>query len=229
MFMAAGLIYAALGHDRIAGLAGIARALPTSVLAFALGGVALIGVPPSGAYLAKTAAAPGGERDGAMVVGRRDPGRRNLHQQLRAAGACPCGGARGSADHLAGPGAAPARGGGARARAVLAVARACSLGRISSGRLRRPHLFRSTLEMLSASLWPILAGGALAIVLGRWGHRLAGVPAVVVAAVRRARRPALALAAGLVQVDGTLRQWPAAGLSLLVVAIMFGAAMLAGR
>jgi NADH:ubiquinone oxidoreductase subunit 5 (subunit L)/multisubunit Na+/H+ antiporter MnhA subunit len=53
MFMAAGLIYAALGHDRIAGLAGIARALPMSVLAFALAGVALIGVPPSGAYLAK--------------------------------------------------------------------------------------------------------------------------------------------------------------------------------
>ena len=44
MFMAAGSIYAALGHDRIAGLAGIARALPISVLAFAIGGVALMGV-----------------------------------------------------------------------------------------------------------------------------------------------------------------------------------------
>ena len=53
MFMSAGLIYAALGHDRITGLAGIARASPMSVLAFALAGVALIGVPPSGAYLAK--------------------------------------------------------------------------------------------------------------------------------------------------------------------------------
>src|SRR6185312_10404131 len=53
MFMSAGLIYAALGHDRIAGLAGIGRALPMSVLAFALAGVALIGLPPSGAYLAK--------------------------------------------------------------------------------------------------------------------------------------------------------------------------------
>ena len=83
--------------------------------------------------------------------------------------------------------------------------------------------------MLSTALWPILAGGALAILLGRWGHRLAGVPEVVIAAVRRTRRLALALAAGLVQVDGSLRQWPAAGLSLLVVAIMFGAAILAGR
>jgi multicomponent Na+:H+ antiporter subunit D len=53
MFMAAGLIYAALGHDRIAGLAGVARRLPASVLAFVLGGVSLMGVPPSGAYLAK--------------------------------------------------------------------------------------------------------------------------------------------------------------------------------
>ncbi len=34
MFMAAGLIYAALGHDRIADLAGVARAMPVTVLAF---------------------------------------------------------------------------------------------------------------------------------------------------------------------------------------------------
>ena len=53
MFMAAGLIYKALGHDRIVELRGIGRALPMSVLAFALGGVALMGLPPSGAYLAK--------------------------------------------------------------------------------------------------------------------------------------------------------------------------------
>jgi multicomponent Na+:H+ antiporter subunit D len=53
MFMAAGLIYAALGHDRIADLAGVARMLPVTVLAFALAGVALMGVVPSGAYLAK--------------------------------------------------------------------------------------------------------------------------------------------------------------------------------
>ncbi len=53
MFMAAGLIYAALGHDRIADMAGVARALPVTVLAFALAGIALMGVLPSGAYLAK--------------------------------------------------------------------------------------------------------------------------------------------------------------------------------
>jgi multicomponent Na+:H+ antiporter subunit D len=53
MFMAAGLIYAALGHDRIAELGGVARALPVTVLAFAISGLALMGVVPSGAYLAK--------------------------------------------------------------------------------------------------------------------------------------------------------------------------------
>jgi NADH:ubiquinone oxidoreductase subunit 5 (subunit L)/multisubunit Na+/H+ antiporter MnhA subunit len=53
MFMAAGLIYAALGHDQIADMAGVARAMPVTVWAFALAGIALMGVLPSGAYLAK--------------------------------------------------------------------------------------------------------------------------------------------------------------------------------
>jgi formate hydrogenlyase subunit 3/multisubunit Na+/H+ antiporter MnhD subunit len=53
MFMAAGLVYAALGHDRIADLGGAARAMPITVLAFAVSGLALMGVVPSGAYLAK--------------------------------------------------------------------------------------------------------------------------------------------------------------------------------
>jgi formate hydrogenlyase subunit 3/multisubunit Na+/H+ antiporter MnhD subunit len=54
MFMAAGLIAASLGQDRIVELAGIGRALPIPVLAFGIGGLALVGVEPSGAYLAKT-------------------------------------------------------------------------------------------------------------------------------------------------------------------------------
>src|SRR5262249_45942087 len=53
MFMAAGVLSAALGHDRIAGLGGSARALPIPVLAFAIGGISLLGFPPSGAYVAK--------------------------------------------------------------------------------------------------------------------------------------------------------------------------------
>jgi NADH:ubiquinone oxidoreductase subunit 5 (subunit L)/multisubunit Na+/H+ antiporter MnhA subunit len=46
-------VYAALGHDRIDDLAGAARALPVAVAAFLIGGLALMGVLPSGAYLAK--------------------------------------------------------------------------------------------------------------------------------------------------------------------------------
>jgi formate hydrogenlyase subunit 3/multisubunit Na+/H+ antiporter MnhD subunit len=53
MFMAAGLVYAALGHDRVADLRGVARALPMTVIAFGLGGISLIGLPPSGGFLAK--------------------------------------------------------------------------------------------------------------------------------------------------------------------------------
>jgi hypothetical protein len=47
-----------------------------------------------------------------------------------------------------------------------------------------------------------------------------------VAIVGPARRAALAFGRTMERVDGTLRKWPAAGLSLLAVAILLGAAML---
>jgi len=53
MFMAAGLIAKSLGHDRIADLAGVGRALPVSLIAFSLAGVSLVGLPPSGGFAAK--------------------------------------------------------------------------------------------------------------------------------------------------------------------------------
>ena len=53
MFMAAGLIAQSLGHDRIADLSSIGRALPITVLAFALAGMSLMGLPPSGGFAAK--------------------------------------------------------------------------------------------------------------------------------------------------------------------------------
>ena len=72
MFMAAGLIAEALGHDRIAELSGIGRALPITVFAFALGGVSLMGLPPSGGVVAKamllTAAVAEGQWWWAVVV-----------------------------------------------------------------------------------------------------------------------------------------------------------------
>ena len=72
MFMAAGLIYEALGHDRITGLAGVGRALPITVFAFGLGGMSLMGLPPSGGFVAKamllTAAVAEGQWWWAVVV-----------------------------------------------------------------------------------------------------------------------------------------------------------------
>jgi len=53
MFMAAGLIAEALGHDRIAEFGGIARALPVTTFAFGIAGLSLMGVPPSGGFVAK--------------------------------------------------------------------------------------------------------------------------------------------------------------------------------
>ncbi len=72
MFMAAGLIVEALGHDRITDLAGVGRALPVTMFAFALAGLSLMGVPPSGGFVAKwlllTAAAMEGQWWWAIVI-----------------------------------------------------------------------------------------------------------------------------------------------------------------
>lgn len=53
MFMAAGLIAEVMGHDRLSGLTGVARRAPVSVAAFGLGGLSLMGLPPSGGFSAK--------------------------------------------------------------------------------------------------------------------------------------------------------------------------------
>lgn len=53
MFMAAGLIGETLGHDRVADLRGAGRAIPITILAFGLGGASLMGLPPSGGFVAK--------------------------------------------------------------------------------------------------------------------------------------------------------------------------------
>jgi formate hydrogenlyase subunit 3/multisubunit Na+/H+ antiporter MnhD subunit len=53
MFLAAGLVAKSLGHDRIADFRGIGRALPMTLFAFGLGGLSLMGLPPSGGFVAK--------------------------------------------------------------------------------------------------------------------------------------------------------------------------------
>lgn len=53
MFAAAGIILHATGRDRVSDVAGIAERLPLTLFTFALAGVSLMGLPPSGGFLAK--------------------------------------------------------------------------------------------------------------------------------------------------------------------------------
>jgi formate hydrogenlyase subunit 3/multisubunit Na+/H+ antiporter MnhD subunit len=53
MFLSAGFVAESLGHDRIAALGGAARAMPVTFLALGLGGLSLMGLPPSGGFAAK--------------------------------------------------------------------------------------------------------------------------------------------------------------------------------
>ncbi|HSJ99875.1 MAG TPA: proton-conducting transporter membrane subunit [Kofleriaceae bacterium] len=53
MFLAAGSIHRALGHDRMSGLVGLAQRLPITFFTLALAGVSLMGMPPSGGFIGK--------------------------------------------------------------------------------------------------------------------------------------------------------------------------------
>ncbi|MCS6787655.1 MAG: hypothetical protein NZ524_11555 [Thiobacillaceae bacterium] len=53
MFAAAGVLVLATGRDTLDGLAGVASRLPVTLFAFGLAGVTLMGLPPSGGFLAK--------------------------------------------------------------------------------------------------------------------------------------------------------------------------------
>ncbi|MBU0480387.1 MAG: oxidoreductase [Proteobacteria bacterium] len=53
MFLAAGTIFLQMGHDRIRDLDGVRQLLPKTAFAFALGGLSLIGLPPTGGFIAK--------------------------------------------------------------------------------------------------------------------------------------------------------------------------------
>ena len=53
MFMAAGNILRFCGHDRIADLDRVTQRLPVTMTAFALAGVSIVGLPPSGGFIGK--------------------------------------------------------------------------------------------------------------------------------------------------------------------------------
>jgi len=53
MFMAVGIIIYAAGTDELSALQGMSRSLPIPTFALALSGISLIGLPPSGGFVAK--------------------------------------------------------------------------------------------------------------------------------------------------------------------------------
>ena len=53
MFAAAGVLMLATGRDTLEGLAGVAGRVPLTLFAFGLAGVTIMGLPPSGGFLAK--------------------------------------------------------------------------------------------------------------------------------------------------------------------------------
>jgi multicomponent Na+:H+ antiporter subunit D len=53
MFLAAGTVLARFGHDRIEGLGGLSRRAPVTAMVFGLAGVTMMGLPPSGGFVAK--------------------------------------------------------------------------------------------------------------------------------------------------------------------------------
>jgi NADH:ubiquinone oxidoreductase subunit 5 (subunit L)/multisubunit Na+/H+ antiporter MnhA subunit len=223
MFMAAGLIYLALGHDRIAGLAGVARALPVSVLTFAVAGVALMGLPPSGAYVAKKlfldAAAASGQWWWELVLDAGGLLTASYVVLVLAHALSP-------ADRPFKPHKSVSR----LAEGAALTLAVCSLllGFVADGAV--------SLDALSSALKPselwsaivlVVGGGVLAVGLGR---QLPQVPVGngLVAIVRPFRRATVVVGGMLVGADGVLRQWPVASLALIAVAIAFGAAMVAG-
>jgi len=53
MFMSAGAVFLHAGHDRIYELSGVRSYLPVTVFAYAIAGVNMMGLPPSGGFIAK--------------------------------------------------------------------------------------------------------------------------------------------------------------------------------
>ncbi len=212
MFLAAGLIYATLGHDRIAEFAGAARAAPLAVLAFTLGGIALMGVVPSGAYLAKKLLLDAADTSGQWwwtVV-------------LQVGGALTAGYvvlvlAR-AYDERASP----------SCRRCASIAsrrsrRSRSRSAHSCSPWRRSAPYQATLlanplspKELGTTLLIVASGATLA-----WGVGLP-LPGATGGILRAAMYD---VGAAFERADGFLRRWTVAGISVLMLTLLFGVAM----
>jgi len=109
------------------------------------------------------------------------------------------------------------------AAASLAVPWALFLA-VPSGMLPDPF----AAAVVWKALWPVLAGAVLAIPLLRWTRRFGHVPAGDIAvAIDLLAGRARTVGKAVEGLDGALRQWPAAGVSLLALAVALGAVIFA--
>ena len=152
MFLAVGSIYSALGHDRIADLAGVARALPVSVFAFGLGGISLVGLPPAGGFLAKWWLLSAAVSSGAMVVGGGADGRRPAHGRIPVCGGVAHAAGTFNAAGVAGAGGTLPRTRHAGAGAGLGAARAG--GAVRSAWVAEDLMDRAAL-LIAVLAWPL--------------------------------------------------------------------------
>jgi formate hydrogenlyase subunit 3/multisubunit Na+/H+ antiporter MnhD subunit len=229
LFMSAGVIYASLGHDRIAALSGAARVSPLAVLAFALGGLALLGVPSSGAYLAKDLLLQASDETGqwwwAVVIQAGGIFTAAYLALVLANALTP-------SSEPASPRKVIPR--SQEAAALILALCSLFLGLFPWGDyLSMPGETPPnplTLKALSSVVWTILAGGVLAIFLARWERPMERLPWVKGLFIWASplRRVALALAKTFERVDGVTGQWPVAGICLLALAAVFGIVLWVG-
>jgi formate hydrogenlyase subunit 3/multisubunit Na+/H+ antiporter MnhD subunit len=231
MFLAAGIIYGAVGHDRIRGLGGVGRALPLPVLALGLAGLSLIGIQPSGGYLVKALLQGSAEAGGAWWWGL----------VLDAGGLLTAAYLTWVLGHaLSGSGApltllkAPRRFQElvvlilALASLMLGLLPAVAFDLIAIGRSLGPEPIATAWagafgwDGLAAGLLPVLAAATLVLIFGPWrGHRPTGAlgwPAFGIAALGEA----------VELLDARLRHWPVAGLSLLALLITLALGLAVG-
>src|SRR5215475_15829999 len=79
-------------------------------------------------------------------------------------------------------------------------------------------------DALPISAWPVAIGAVLGVALFKWGDRLPHIPpGDIVVPAEKAFRASYAIGALLKRLDGRLRQWPAATLSLVVIALAMAA------
>jgi NADH:ubiquinone oxidoreductase subunit 5 (subunit L)/multisubunit Na+/H+ antiporter MnhA subunit len=198
--------------------------MPISVLAFALGGLALMGLLPSGAYLAKKllleAAAGSGQWWWDVVLQAGGVLTSSyvvlvLAYALRRAGA-PVE-LKKSVSRIAQA--------AALALAVCSLLLACAaLGPVPRSLVKNPLAFAELAPMLLT----VLGGGALAFGLGFRPPRIPGDDGVV-ATAGTVRRAVLVVGAAFERADGVLRRWPVAATALLVLAALFGWTLAAAR